>query len=147
MTQLANANLLDESVANSSSLKDKRLSKTAQTASNPNPNPNPSPLKKVDMEVDNDNDNDFEVNDRADNFQKFQNEYMNQSNSNETEKKSDGKILGMPKGVAIGLGVLVLGAAAYFGYKYFKKNKSKGLSSGTSTGSSVESATSTIIKT
>ena len=39
MTQLANANLLDESVANSSSLKKQRLSRTAQTASNPNPSP------------------------------------------------------------------------------------------------------------
>ena len=37
MGQLANANLLDDSVANSSSLKNQRLNKTAQKAINPKP--------------------------------------------------------------------------------------------------------------
>jgi hypothetical protein len=46
MTQLANANLLDESVANSGSLKSRRLNNTAMTASNPNANPNPNPNPK-----------------------------------------------------------------------------------------------------
>jgi hypothetical protein len=144
MTQLANANLLDESVANSSSLKTKRLNRTAQTAINPNQNPianNPMPqnnqnqnvmpkasvLKKVeDLEEEDDNDyndDDYETdNERQDNYQRFQNEFV----PNKTENKeisNDKKILGMKP--VLFWALLGVGAAvgAYFGYKYIKKRK------------------------
>jgi hypothetical protein len=150
MTQLANANLLDESVANSSSLKTKRLNRTAQTAINPNqnpiannpmpkqnyqsqnPNPNQNPMPKVSVlkkvedleeEEDNDyNDDDYETdNERQDNYQKFQNEFV--PNKTENKENSDKKILGMKPVLfwaLVGVGAAV---GAYFGYKYIKKRK------------------------
>ena len=118
MTQLANANLLDESVANSGSLKNQRLNKTAQTASNPNPNP---VLKKVEMENDNDDENEVE----KESYQKLQDEFRYSDKLEQKKEKNDDKILGMSKPLAIGLGIVVLATVAYFGYKYYKKSKIK----------------------
>lgn len=133
---LANANLLDETVANSASLKNQRLNNTAKTASNPNPNPIPNQtLKKVDLE--NDEVHDDEVNENEnESFQRLQNDFHNNI---EEKEKTDDKILGMPKMVAIGLGVALLATAAYFGYKYYKKNKTKSLT-GTGSSSIIDSA-------
>lgn len=144
MTQLANANLLDESVANSGSLKSRRLNNTAITASNPNPNtipqpqprprpnpiPNPTPtttLKKVDMnEEEEEEEEDFELSDdRAD-------DYINYNNNNFTKMEEkpnddDKKILGMKPALFWTLLVGAAAVGAYFGYKYIKK---KGLIGG-----------------
>jgi hypothetical protein len=83
MTQLANANLLDESVANSGSLKSRRLNNTAMTASNPNANPIPKPrpnpiptptttLKKVDMNEEEEEEDEL-GDDRADDYINYNN--------------------------------------------------------------------------
>jgi hypothetical protein len=131
MTQLANADLLDESVANSGSLKKQRLNNTAQTASNPNSNPSPTPtLKKVDI-------NDDEAS-NDDDYQNLQDEYNNTGyKMQDTERKSDDdKILGMSKPLAIGLGIIIIGVGAYFGYKYFK-NKTKKISANAPSGADV----------
>ena len=135
MTQLANANLLDESVANSGSLKSRRLNNTAITASNPNPNPIPQPrprpnpiptppptttLKKVDMnEEEEEEEEDFELSDdRAD-------DYINYNNNNfskmQEKPNDDKKILGMKPALFWTLLVGAAAVGAYFGYKYIKK--------------------------
>ena len=129
MTQLANANLLDESVANSGSLKTKRLNKTAMTASNPNPQPqtqqsqmrtntNSTTLKKVDIKEEEDDDNDFELNDRADDYINYNN---NLSKIQEKPNNDDKKILGMKPALFWTLLVGVAAVGGYFGYKYIKK--------------------------
>ena len=40
-----------------------------------------------------------------------------------TASENEDKILGMPKGVAIGVGVAVLAIGGFFAYKYFKGKK------------------------
>ena len=142
MTQLANANLLDESVANSGSLKSRRLNNTAITASNPNPNtipqpqtqprprpnpiPNPTPtttLKKVDMNEE--EEEDFELSDdRADDYINYNNNFTKME---EKPNDDDKKILGMKPALFWTLLVGAAAVGAYFGYKYIKK---KGLIGG-----------------
>lgn len=144
MTQLANANLLDESVANSGSLKSRRLNNTAITASNPNSNtipqpqpqpqprprpnpiPNPTPtttLKKVDMNEE--EEEDFELSDdRADDYINYNNNFTKME---EKPNDDDKKILGMKPALFWTLLVGAAAVGAYFGYKYIKK---KGLIGG-----------------
>ena len=129
MTQLANANLLDESVANSGSLKSRRLNNTAITASNPNANPIPKPrpnpipnptptttLKKVDMNEE--EEEDFELSDdRADDYIN----YNNNLSKMQEKPNDDKKILGMKPALFWTLFVGAAAVGAYFGYKYIKK--------------------------
>jgi hypothetical protein len=132
MTQLANANLLDESVANSGSLKSRRLNNTAITASNPNPTakrpnpiPNPTPtttLKKVDMNEE--EEEDFESDYRADDYIN----YNNNLSKMQEKPNDDKKILGMKPALFWTLFVGAAAVGAYFGYKYIKK---KGMIGGT----------------
>jgi len=147
MTQLANADLLDESVANSSSLKNKRLNRTAQTASNPNPAPInnsttiPSPktiLKKVEEEEEDDEleMDDYETDSERQDFNYQRNQFI--PNKAEKESSNDKKILGMKPIVFWGLlGVAAVGA--YFGYKYLKKNNKLGFSNDKGLASSANS--------
>lgn len=142
MGQLANANLLDDSVANSSSLKNERLNKTALKAINPKPRINnderaeefkqqqqqqfrKEQVKEVDIEeeeIDDDFDDDYEE-PNPPRFSKtsFANTNVKINNQEETEKEN--KILGMKPAVFC---LLVVGAAigGYFLYKKFfnKKN-------------------------
>lgn len=48
---------------------------------------------------------------------------LSKEGSDDTSKEDGDKILGMPKGVAIGLGVAVLAVGGFFAYKYFKGKK------------------------
>jgi hypothetical protein len=46
---------------------------------------------------------------------------LQQLNTSRVNREADGKILGMPKGLAIGLGVAILGAAVFVTYKIIKR--------------------------
>ncbi len=113
MTQLANANLLDETVSNSSSLKNERLNKTAQRAVNPKPIQD-----DVEEEIDEDED------DVNENLKQTPN-YERKTGVKVLDKQSsdDNKILGMKPVLFYGL--LAIGAAVggYFLYKRFKNKK------------------------
>lgn len=138
MTQLANANLLDDSVANSSSLKNKRLSKTAKMAVNPNPKPKADNFEKVEV-----NNKEIETEDEYGTDEDYQevrqirNESYKRYEPNNSAKKSldsakdskvanDEKILGMSKPLfytILGVAVVIGGVWAY--NKFIKKNKNK----------------------
>ena len=158
MTKLSNSNLLDENV--STNLKNERLQKTAQVAQNPNlmeqgnvnnmsnvegqqmqmppqtQQPIIDPMKsyqntgKIERNSSDDDDN---VSHNLPN--------KNYGGNGKNEKSDDGKILGMPKGLAIGLGLAVLAVGGYLLYKKFSKGGTKGKSSNVS-GTDVASATS-----
>ena len=131
MGQLANANLLDDSVANSSSLKTsslkaERINKTAQKAINPKPRVEyreEVATKEVEQE-------EVEIDD--DEFEEAQNQpprFAKTSFSNSKfEKESDddakdNKILGMKPALFYGLLAIGVAVGGYFLYKKFIKNK------------------------
>jgi hypothetical protein len=115
MTQLANANLLDETVSNSSnlknSLKTERIQKTAQRAKNP------QPIKEdVEKVIEDEEENESY---ETPNFEK-------QSFSKRLEQKEeekDDKILGMKPLLFYGIVGITLAVGGYLLYKKFLNNK------------------------
>ena len=139
MTKLANANLLDESVANSSSLKSERMRVTAQAASNPQPK-REREYSNVDNQQEEDEDTDFNNEVREDYGTSKVNYSSNSSNAKKSvNNDSDEKtILGMKPVIFYSL----LGAVAIVGgiwaYKKFgKKGKAISAPSGGSTSTSM----------
>ena len=132
MTQLANANLLDDDLANGSSLRNKRLNKVAQRAANPVPKKPKVVEEKIeeDEEIDNQ-----EINDEYQETQRYsapkssfyadQQRYFNENNKSNGNSKVDDekKILGMKP--ALFYGILAVGAlvGGYIVYKKFFKGK------------------------
>jgi RsiW-degrading membrane proteinase PrsW (M82 family) len=130
MGQLANANLLDDSVANSSSLKNQRLNKTAQKAINPKPRVEyreevaTKEVEQEEVEIDDDFDNEYEeTQNQPPRFAKTSFSNSNKIEQENDDKKEDNKILGMKP--ALFYGILAVGAVVggYFLYKKFFKNK------------------------
>lgn len=125
MGQLANANLLDDSVANSSSLKNQRLNKTAQKAINPKPRVEEVATKEVEeeeeIEVDDDFDNDEETQNQPPRFSKSS--YSNRFEKDKDEEEKDNRILGMKPVLFYGLLAVGVAVGGYFLYKKFIKNK------------------------
>lgn len=128
MTQLANANLLDDTVSNSSNLKNslrsQRINKTAQRAKNPQPIVEDSE-KQVEEEI--------EENETYEtpNFEKQS--FAKRLEQKEEEK--DDKILGMKP--VLFYGIVALAVGGYLLYKKFFNNKktiSIGAGAGTSGG-------------
>jgi len=170
MTQLSNANLLDENVSNN--LKSERLQKTAQVAQNPNmeqgngnnmnnadggqqmqmppqmqqqmqmppqmQQPINDPTKNYQNTGRIERNNNATDNNSDDNFSHNLPNKNYGGNGKSKEKSDDGKILGMPKGLAIGLGLVALAVGGYLLYKKFGKG-GKGKTSSSS--SDVASAT------
>ena len=119
MTNLANANLLDDSVANSGSLKNQRINKTAKTAINP------KPIQEEEVQEEEDNDSSYNTQDRMSVYEK-QSKIASKSTKSEPSKE-DNKILGMKPALFYGLlavGVIVGGVIVY---NKFIKNGKKGL--------------------
>lgn len=125
MTNLANVNLLDETLSNNSTLKSQRLNRTAQTAVNPNPNP-PQQNEQV-ASQENSNDENSQV---EESYGKTQ---PNFSTANRSAKKTadtpadEKTILGMKPIVFYGLLALTVAVGGYLLYKKFgKKGSVKG---------------------
>jgi hypothetical protein len=130
MGQLANANLLDDSVANSSSLKNQRLSKTAQKAINPKPRVEykeevaTKEVEEEEVEIDDDYDDTEVEQNQPPRFSKSS--YSNKFEKDDDEEdKSDNKILGMKPALFYGLLAVGVAVGGYFIYKNFIKNKNK----------------------
>jgi hypothetical protein len=130
MTKLANANLLDESVANSGSLKNERMRVTAQAASNPQPK---KEYSNMDNQQEEDEDTDFNNEVRED----YGTSKVNYSSNSGNTKKSvnndsdENTILGMKPILFYSL----LGAVAIVGgiwayRKFGKKGKAASAPSG-----------------
>ena len=119
MGQLANANLLDDSVANSSSLKNQRINKTAQRAVNP------KPIQDEIEEVEEDDDDDNLATEKSD-FPTSKFEKKSFSKSKIEDKEEDNKILGMKPILFYGILATVAIVGGYFAYKKFF-NKGKGV--------------------
>lgn len=146
MTQLANANLLDDDLANGSSLKNRRLNKVAQKAVNPikresNPMPKMKP-KVVEEKIEDEYDDEISTPNQQpqieeeyqeterysapkSSFYADQQRYFDENNKSNTNSKVDDekKILGMKPALFYGIlavGVLVGG---YFVYKKFFNKK------------------------
>lgn len=121
MTTLANANLLDDSVPNSGSLKSQRLNRTSQSATNPNP------VAKAELDEEEEEDDYNEEYSRSEPQRSYSSNKSNSKasvNSDADEKK----IMGMNPALfytLLGFGVLVGG---YFAYTKFFKGKKGGLS-------------------
>lgn len=128
MTQLANANLLDDTVSNSSNLKSslraERINKTAQRAKNPQPIVEDSE-KQVEEEI--------EENETYEtpNFEKQS--FAKRLEQKEEEK--DDKILGMKPILFYGIVGITLAVGGYLLYKKFFNNK-KTISIGAGAGTS-----------
>lgn len=146
MTQLANANLLDDDLANGSSLKNKRLNKVAQRAKNPVPKkmvaveeklededeyedekaqPKKSTISKPVEEVELEYDEPKEYSTRK-SFYADQQRYLDEDiKSNRNNKVNDEKkILGMNPALFYGLLAVGVAVGGYFVYKkFFKKGK------------------------
>lgn len=130
MTQLANANLLDDSVANSSSLKSKRIYRTAQTAVNPQPKREKIEVKKEVEENYDDSEYEDAVEERTDNFKRFEpNVSAKKTVAQRIDSSSsddDSKILGMSKPMFYTiLGVVVIAGGVWAYNKFMKKPKIK----------------------
>ena len=129
MTNLANANLLDETVSNSNTLKNQRLNRTAQTAVNPNPNP-PQQNEQVASQENSNEENNYQ---QEESYGKTQPNFSsaNRSAKKTADNSADEKtILGMKPIVFYGLLAVVVIGGGYFLYsKYGKKGIAKGKSS------------------
>lgn len=116
MTQLANANLLDETVSNSSnlrnSLKTERIQKTAQRAKNPQP-------IKEDVERVIEDEQEENESYETPNFEKQS--FAKRLEQKEEEK--DDKILGMKPLLFYGIVGITLAVGGYLLYKKFFNNK------------------------
>lgn len=135
MTKLANANLLDDDLANGGSLKNKRLNKVAQKAINPVPKKSKIVEEKIEEDEEeinnNQNENDeYQETERysapKSSFYSDQQRYFNENNKSNRNSKVDDekKILGMKP--ALFYGILAVGAlvGGYFVYKkFFSKGK------------------------
>jgi hypothetical protein len=133
MAQLANANLLDDSVANSSSLKTERLNKTAQKAINPKPRDyneervvekrkeeyNNKKVVEQEVEIDDDFEDDYEQQSPS----LINSNSKIYSNTDKESEEKDNKILGMKPVLFYGLLALGVAVGGYFIYKKFIKNK------------------------
>ena len=137
MTQIANADLLDESVSNVNSLKKDRINRTAQTASNPNPVSKRMVEKESNANT-NDDEDDYEEESRG------RSSTFNKSNDAERggEEDDDKKILGMNPVLFYSLVGAVVLVGGYFAYKKFK-GKSVGKVAGTGAGASTITGTGT----
>jgi len=122
MTTLANANLLDDSVPNSNSLKSQRLNRTSQSATNP-------VSKTQQSEVEEEEEDDY--NEEYSRSDEPQRSYSSNKSNSKTSVNSDAdekKIMGMNPALfytLVGVTVLVGG---YFAYTKFFKGKKGGLS-------------------
>jgi len=124
-TNLPNSELLDDSVANSSSLKNRRMERTAQTAVNPNP--------VAEEEYENATGQEHGGKDEE-SYSPVNEEYKRPSDSSygrtsqksATKKADDDKILGMNKKLFYGLVVVGLGITSYLLYKKFLSGGAKG---------------------
>jgi hypothetical protein len=133
MGQLANANLLDDSVANSSSLKTsslkaERINKTAQKAINPKPRVEyreevaTKEVEQEEVEIDDDFDDEFEeTQNQPPRFAKTS--FSNSKFEKESDDAKDNKILGMKPALFYGLLAIGVAVGGYFLYKKFIKNK------------------------
>ena len=124
MTTLANANLLDDSVPNSGSLKSQRLNRTAQSATNPNP---VAKVAKV-QEEEFDEEDDYEYDEVRNEPQRSYSSNKSNSKASVNSDADEKKIMGMNPALfytLLGFGVLVGG---YFAYTKFFKGKKGGLS-------------------
>lgn len=123
MTKLANANLLDDSVANSGSLKNERIRTTAQAASNPQPKKEYSNMANEQEEEDADFNNEV-----REEYVKPKPNYS--SNSSNTKKSVDNDadektILGMkPVLFYTLLGAVAIAGGIWAYRKFGKKGKS-----------------------
>ena len=120
MTTLANANLLDDSVPNSGSLKSQRLNRTSQSATNPNP----VAKAELDEEEEDDYNEEYSRSEPQRSYSPNKSNSKASVNSDADEKK----IMGMNPALfytLLGFGVLVGG---YFAYTKFFKGKKGGLS-------------------
>jgi hypothetical protein len=136
MTQLANANLLDETVSNSSnlknSLKTERIQKTAQRAKNPQP-------IKEDVEKVIEDEQEENESYETPNFEKQS--FAKRLEQKEEEK--DDKILGMKPLLFYGIVGITLAVGGYLLYKKFFNNKktiSIGGGAGTNGGATISSS-------
>ena len=132
MTQLANANLLDDTVSNSSNLKsslrNQRINKTAQRAKNPQPI-----VEDAEKQVE---ENEIEENETYEtpNFEKQS--FAKRFEQKEEEK--DDKILGMKPILFYGIVGITLAVGGYLLYKKFFNNK-KTINIGTGAGTNIGS--------
>jgi len=122
MTTLANANLLDDSVPNSNSLKSQRLNRTSQSATNP-------VSKTQQSEVEEEEEDDYnEEYSRSDEPQRSYSSNKSNSKASVNSDADEKKIMGMNPALfytLVGVTVLVGG---YFAYTKFFKGKKGGLS-------------------
>jgi uncharacterized membrane protein len=123
MKNLANADMLDDSIANSGTLKNQRLNKTAKMAVNPNPKPQPQ------QENANEESEEEESNEQREDYGKTKPNYSsnNRNTKTSTDNASDEKkILGMkPVMFYTLLGVAVIVGGIFLYKKYGKKGKGK----------------------
>jgi len=118
MENLSNANLLDTTVANANTLKNKRLEKTSMVSGNPNPNPVSNSA----------NTNQLVNNENVVTEVKSEKDYIDTKSiirnpEIEKSKDEDNKIFGMNKNLFYGLVAIGVIVGGYFVYtKYFKKS-------------------------
>lgn len=120
MENLSNANLLEETVANANTLKNKRLEKTSMVSGNPNPTP-VSNTNNINQSVANENivtqvksDSDY-----------IETKNIIRNPDSEKSKEENDKIFGLNKNLVYGLLAVGVIVGGYFVYtKYFKKIRS-----------------------
>ena len=118
MENLSNANLLEETVANANTLKNKRLEKTSMVSGNPNPTP-VSNTNNINQSVANENivtqvksDSDY-----------IETKNIIRNPDSEKSKEENDKIFGLNKNLVYGLLAVGVIVGGYFVYtKYFKKS-------------------------
>ena len=122
MTTLANANLLDDSVPNSGSLKSQRLNRTAQSATNPNPVAKVAKVQEEEFDEEDDYNEEYS---RSDEPQRSYSSNKSNSKASVNSDADEKKIMGMNPALfytLLSVGVLVGG---YFAYTKFFKGKKK----------------------
>jgi len=121
MTTLANANLLDDSVPNSGSLKSQRLNRTSQSATNP--------VSKTQSDAEQEEEDD----DYSEEYSRSepQRSYSSNKSNSKASVNSDAdekKIMGMNPTLFYTLVGVTLLVGGYFAYTKFFKGKKGGLS-------------------
>lgn len=125
MNNIANSELLDDSISNSASLKSRRINNTARTAVNPNPNP---PQQSQPNENEDDENEDLN-NELTEDYGKARPDFSTANRNTKTSSdnsSNEKKILGMkPVLFYTLLGVAVVVGGIFLYKKYGKKGKGK----------------------